>query len=50
MWLLPISVIIITIIAAIPLSRYMARIMDGNYKAPGPFKWFERQVDSGPQN
>jgi potassium-transporting ATPase potassium-binding subunit len=50
MWLLPISVIIFTITAAIPVSRYMARIMDGNYKAPGPFKWFKRQVDSGPQN
>src|SRR5580700_418234 len=50
MWLLPISVIVFTTIAAIPLSRYMARIMEGNYEAPGPFKWFERHVDSGPQS
>ena len=50
MWLLPISIIVFTIILAIPLSRYMARIMNGHYKAPRLFQWFEKRVDSGPQN
>jgi hypothetical protein len=42
MWLLPISIIAFTIIIAIPLSRYMAKIMDGNYQPPRPFRWFEK--------
>jgi potassium-transporting ATPase potassium-binding subunit len=50
MWLLPISIIVFTIIIAVPLSRYMARIMNGNYKAPRLLGWFERRLDSGPQN
>jgi K+-transporting ATPase ATPase A chain len=50
MWLLPISIIVFTIVIAIPVSRYMARIMDGNYKAPRIFGWFEKRMDSGPQN
>jgi K+-transporting ATPase ATPase A chain len=50
MWLLPISIIIFTIVIAVPLSRYMAKIMDGKYKAPGFLHWFEQRVDSGPQN
>jgi potassium-transporting ATPase potassium-binding subunit len=50
MWLLPISIIVFTIIIAVPLSRYMARIMDGNYTPPRLFGWFEKRLDSGPQN
>jgi K+-transporting ATPase ATPase A chain len=50
MWLLPISIIIFTIVIAIPVSRYMAKIMDGKYKAPGIFAWFEKKLDSGAQN
>ncbi len=50
MWLLPISIIIFTIVIAIPVSRYMAMIMDGKYKAPGIFSWFEKKLDSGAQN
>src|SRR5260370_4319280 len=50
MWLLPISIIVFTILIAVPVSRYMARIMDGNYKAPRLFAWFEKHLDSGPQN
>ena len=33
MWLLPISIIVFTIVLAIPLSRYMAWIMDGKLQA-----------------
>jgi K+-transporting ATPase ATPase A chain len=50
MWLLPISVIVFTIIIAVPLSRYMAKIMDGNYQTPGVLRWFEKRLNSGPQN
>ncbi len=50
MWLLPISIIVFTIVLAVPVSRYMARIMDGNYKAPRVFAWFEKRMDSGPQS
>ena len=50
MWLLAISIIVFTIILAIPLSRYMAWIMDGKYKAPKIFRWFEQRLDTGPQN
>jgi K+-transporting ATPase ATPase A chain len=50
MWLLPISIIVFTIIIAIPLSRYMAKIMNGDYKAPLPLRWFEKRLNSGPQN
>jgi potassium-transporting ATPase potassium-binding subunit len=50
MWLLPISIIVFTIVIAIPLSRYMAKIMDGKYKPPGTFGWFEKHLDSGAQN
>ena len=50
MWLLPISIIVFTIVIAVPVSRYMARIMDGNYRPPRLFGWFEKRLDSGPQN
>src|SRR5258708_22329857 len=50
MWLLPISIIILTIVIAIPVSRYMAKIMDGKYRAPGILAWFEKKLDSGAQN
>src|ERR1700719_1932815 len=50
MWLLPISMLVFTTLLAIPLSRYLAWIMDGKYHAPGFFRWFEQKVDSGPQD
>ena len=50
MWLLPVSIIIFTILIAIPVSRYMAKIMDGKYKAPRILGWFEKKLDSGAQN
>src|SRR5271170_6958931 len=50
MWLLPVSIVVFTIIIAVPLSRYLAKIMDGRYQAPAPLRWFEKRVDSGPQS
>jgi K+-transporting ATPase ATPase A chain len=50
MWFLPVSMLVTTTILAIPLSRYLAFIMDGKYHAPRMLRWFEKRVDSGPQN
>jgi potassium-transporting ATPase potassium-binding subunit len=50
MWLLPISIIVFTIVIAIPLSSYMAKVMDGKYRAPGFLLWFEKRLDSGPMD
>ena len=50
MWFLPISIIVFTIVLAIPLSRYLAWIMDGRYRPWKVFGWFERRLDSGPQS
>jgi K+-transporting ATPase ATPase A chain len=50
MWLLPITIIVLPIILAIPLSTFMARIMDGHYKPWPVLGWFEKRLDSGPQD
>src|SRR5271156_1290555 len=50
MWFLPISMLVCTTLLAIPLSKYLAWIMDGKYHAPGFLRWFEHQLDSGEQN
>jgi K+-transporting ATPase ATPase A chain len=49
MWSLPISLMVFTTILAIPMSRYMAWIMDGKYTPPRFLGWFEKRLDSGPQ-
>ncbi|MBV8362736.1 MAG: potassium-transporting ATPase subunit KdpA, partial [Deltaproteobacteria bacterium] len=49
MWSLPISLMVFTTILAIPMSRYMAWIMNGEYTPPRFFAWFEKRLDSGPQ-
>ena len=50
MWLLPVSIIVFTIVIAVPLSRYMAKVMDGKYRVPAFLHWFEKRLDSGQQN
>jgi K+-transporting ATPase ATPase A chain len=49
-WLLPIAILVVTTMLALPLGRYLAWIMNGRYKAPRFFHWFEARLDSGPQN
>ncbi len=49
-WFLPIALLVITTILAVPLSRYLAWIMDGKYRAPKVLRWFEERLDTGPQN
>jgi potassium-transporting ATPase potassium-binding subunit len=50
MWLLPISILVVTTLLAIPLSKYLAWIMDGKYRPLPVFRWIEAQLNSGPQN
>ncbi len=50
MWLFPISVIAVPALLAIPLSRYLAWVMDGHYRPTKLLKWFEDHVNSGPMN
>ncbi len=50
MWTLPILLLVVTILLSIPLSRYFAIVMEGSLKVPGFLRWFERRLDSGPQD
>ena len=50
MWLLPALILLTALLISIPLSRYMAWIMDGRYRAPRGFAWCEQRLDSGPQD
>ena len=49
-WFLPIALLLTAIFVAYPLSRYLAWIMDGKYRHPPVLGWFEKRLDSGPQN
>ncbi len=49
-WLLPLALLIVATVIAIPLSRYLAWIMDGKYCCPRIFIWFEQRLNCGPQN
>ena len=44
MWLLPLLIIVVTLIIAIPMSKYIAWIMDGKYRPWPVFRWFENRV------
>ena len=50
MWLLPILIVGTTVLLSIPMSWYLAGIIDGKFRAPRPLLWVERQLDTGPQN
>ncbi|MGO8760981.1 MAG: potassium-transporting ATPase subunit KdpA [Desulfobaccales bacterium] len=49
-WLLPLALLATATLVAFPLGRYMAWIMDGKYRPLPVFRWFEKRLDSGPQN
>ena len=49
-WLLPITLLVSATIIAFPLSHYLTWIMDGHYQPLPVFKWFEKRLNSGPQN
>ncbi|HEV3026897.1 MAG TPA: potassium-transporting ATPase subunit KdpA [Planctomycetota bacterium] len=50
MWILPISAIVVPILLAIPVSRYLAWIMNGNYHPPKLLAGVEARLNSGPQS
>ena len=49
-WFLPFLLLATATVIAFPLSRYMAWIMDGKYRPLPFFGWFEKRLDSGPQD
>lgn len=49
-WFLPLALLITATLIAFPLSRYLAWIMDGKYRPFSIFNWFEKKLNSGPQN
>ena len=42
--------LVTTAVLSIPLSRYLAKIMNGQYSPPKILGWFEKQLNSGDQN
>lgn len=49
-WLLPFALLATATLVAFPLSRYLAWVMDGKYRPLPVFGWFEKRLNSGPQN
>lgn len=49
-WLLPFALLATATIIAFPLSRYLAWIMEGKYRPVPVLGWFEKRLNSGPQN
>ncbi len=49
-WLLPFALLATATLIAFPLSRYLAWVMDGKYRPLPVFGWFEKRLNSGPQN
>ncbi|HUI30770.1 MAG TPA: potassium-transporting ATPase subunit KdpA [Candidatus Acidoferrales bacterium] len=49
-WLLPVLLLATAAAVAFPLSKYMAWIMDGEYRPIRIFAWFEKKLDSGHQD
>ena len=50
MWLLPLLILSTTVLLSVSVGRYLAWLMDGKYKPATPLRWFERQLDTGPQS
>jgi K+-transporting ATPase ATPase A chain len=49
-WFLPLALLITATGIAFPLSRYLAWIMEGKYQTLPILGWFEKTVNTGPQN
>jgi len=49
-WFLPFALLAGATLIAFPLSRYAAWIMNGKYRPLPVLGWFEKRLDSGPQN
>jgi len=49
-WFPPFLLLLLATVLAFPLSRYMAWIMEGKYRPLPVLGWFEKCLDSGPQD
>src|SRR5436309_860178 len=50
MWMLPILIVGTSVVLSIPVGLYLARIMDGRYRAPRWLHWLEGRLNTGNQN
>src|ERR1700749_2404070 len=50
MWFLPVSLIVFTLLVAIPLSKYISWVLDGKYQPLPILGWIERRLNTGPMN
>src|ERR1700757_1191426 len=50
MWFLPVSLIVFTLLVAIPLSKYISWVLEGKFRPPRILRWFESRLNSGPQD
>ncbi len=50
MWTLPILILAVTFILAVPIGLYMAWIFDGHYRLPRWLCWIEDRLNTGTQN
>jgi K+-transporting ATPase ATPase A chain len=49
-WLLPILIVLVTIALSVPVGLYLAKVMDGRYRAPGLLRRIEGLLDTGAQS
>ena len=50
MWTLPILILAVTFVLAIPVGLYMTWVFEGRYRRPALLQWIEGKVDTGPQD
>jgi K+-transporting ATPase ATPase A chain len=50
MWTLPLLILGITFVLAIPVGLFMTWVFDGRYHPPGWLRWLESRVNTGPQS
>ncbi|HEX5272388.1 MAG TPA: potassium-transporting ATPase subunit KdpA, partial [Gemmataceae bacterium] len=50
MWFLPAIILVTGVALSVPVGLYLARVMDGRYRAPRVLRWFEDRLNTGPQN
>jgi K+-transporting ATPase ATPase A chain len=49
-WILPLLTVVTAVVLSIPGGFYLARVVDGRYRAPGWLRWLESRFDTGPQS
>jgi len=49
LWIIPIGLLVVATLCAIPLSKYFAWIMEGKFHPPKWLRWFEKALDTGEQ-